>query len=81
MCTLGCQEREPPSDESYQASTAIQSHPARLARLNTSNPRASQSAWCRDPEDAIGFVQINLGNGYNAGVNIQHERSSASKCA
>ena len=43
---------------SYSASSAIQL--PRFARLDTSNPGASQRAWCADPND-IGYVQIDLG--------------------
>lgn len=55
----GCGEIGPLKDASYTASTAVQ--PARLARLNTSHPGASQDAWCPNPEDIDVYLQIDLG--------------------
>lgn len=57
--TSECGEIGPLKDTSFTASTAIQK--ARFARLNTSNPGESKVAWCRDPEDVDGFLQIDLG--------------------
>lgn len=59
LCYPGCQERVPPGDDSYQASSSIQ--PPRLARLNSSNPGASVVAWCRGLDNENGYVQIDLG--------------------
>ena len=57
--SLGCGEIGPLKDSSYTASSAAQQAP--FARLNTSYPRASPKAWCRDQEDVNGYLQVNLG--------------------
>ena len=53
-----CGERVLP-DNSYQASSNFGD--ASLARLNSSNPKGSLSAWCRGVNDPVGFIQLNLG--------------------
>ena len=57
---LGCGERFSLNDSNYMASTSDE-QPARFAALDTSNPRASQVAWCREVNNIGGFIQINLG--------------------
>ncbi|XP_022783430.1 coadhesin-like [Stylophora pistillata] len=55
----GCGERTQLSDSNYSASTAVQ--PASFAKLDTSNPSASQRAWCRNANEVGGYLQIDLG--------------------
>ena len=55
----GCEERALPGEDSYQASSGIDT--AALARLNSSNPGLSEKAWCPDPADSNAFVQVDLG--------------------
>lgn len=55
----GCTERTSLNDTNYSASTVEQ--PAQFAKLDTSNPSASQRAWCRDINNVGGYLQIDLG--------------------
>ena len=56
---IGCGEKGPLNESSYQASSAEQ--PARNAALDTSNPSDSSLAWCRRQNDVGGYLQLNLG--------------------
>ena len=56
---IGCGEKGPLNESSYQASSAKQ--PARNAALDTSSPSDSLLAWCRRQNDVGGYLQLNLG--------------------
>ena len=59
---IGCGEKGPLNDSNYRASSAFV--PARNAALDTSNPSASQVAWCLGQDDVGGYLQLNLGTMY-----------------
>lgn len=59
---LGCGEKGPFNESSYDALGGAL--PPRFAALDTSNPRKSKVAWCRDMNQIGGFIEINLGTSH-----------------
>lgn len=57
----GCGQRGPLNQSEYTASGSQRETSAFFAALDTSDPSASQKAWCRNENDAEGYLQLNLG--------------------
>ena len=59
--SVGCGQRGPLNQSEYTASGSQRETSAFFAALDTADPSASQKAWCRNENDAEGYLQLNLG--------------------